>query len=283
MNLLVQSDSFSAELGTVMELVGQYNWLNKGKDAILVMNCNYDSLLDSNIINITKGYIPVGSIDFSERVLKLTTGVPHMAPLLVPEELKPFARRKTEICSSKEEILHLFDEWKQPELFIKSASVLKGDYTDIYTKEQIESLPEDELYFVSEIVNIVSEWRAFVFNGKILDVKNYDGDYWQMPDKNIVERMVYEYSYESDYLKRTEKNGENPPAYTLDVAVIEKDNVLENAVVEVHNFVSCGFYGFDHPLIPQMLKKGWEWEKQRAANFKVNKTGFCDTDDNACH
>lgn len=89
-------------------------------------------------------------------------------------------------------------------------------------------------------------------------------DFWLLPDREEVEKMVSEYSYVGGPLNKISVNGGNPPAYTLDVAVIERNNEYKTAVLEVHNFVSCGLYGFNHPAILLMLKKGWEWEKKRA-------------------
>ena len=64
--------------------------------------------------------------------------------------------------------------------FIKSASAVKCDYAGIYHAGQ--KLPDDTDYFVSQTIDIVSEWRIFVHRGNILDLKNYSGDPWQIPD-----------------------------------------------------------------------------------------------------
>lgn len=268
MTFLIQSDNITAETGTVSELINEYNWLHEGRGQIDVEFCSFKSLIEKPDSQLNKSYIPVGSIEFSEAFFRKTTGVPHFKPILVPQELSAHTHRHTAICKSKQEILNLFSEWNQTVLFIKSASRRKCDYTDTYTLTDMNSLPDDELYFVSEPIYILSEWRVFVYNGKIMDIRNYDGDFWLMPDKKTVEEMVSEYSYVGDYLRGTAKNGENPPAYTLDVAVIEKDGERKTAVVEVHNFISCGMYGFNHPKLLQMLKCGWEWEKKRAFQLK---------------
>ena len=54
----------------------------------------------------------------------------------------------------------------------------------------------------------------------------------------------------------------SPKAYTLDIGVNKKDGTF---VIEVHNFFSCGLYGFsDHKLLPLMFISGWkELYKQR--------------------
>lgn len=270
MKFLIQSEHMSTEIGTVLEHINEYNWINKNRDEVDVEHCSYNSLFDYKDIARNKVFdparVPVGSIEFAERLLQKTTiGFHNIHPLLVPHQLDAYKHRRTTVCSSKEEIHNLFSEWKQDKLFIKSADVLKCNYTDTYTEEQIDFLPKSEKYFVSEPVNILSEWRVFVLNGEILDIRNYDGDFWLLPDKKEVDEMVSEYSYVGGPLNKISVNRGNPPAYTLDVAVIEKDGENKTIVIEVHNFVSCGLYGFNHPRLLYMLKQGWEWERKRAA------------------
>lgn len=77
-----------------------------------------------------------------------------------------------------------------------------------------------------------SEWRAFVHHGKVLDIKNYSGNPWVLPDRSLVEDMA---KTAGDLLK----------ACTVDVMVTDDG---ETALVEVHNFISCGSYGAELPL-----------------------------------
>lgn len=84
-----------------------------------------------------------------------------------------------------------------------------------------------------------SEWRCFIHNGKIIDVKNYDGFHFVFPD---IDSVINSYEYQ---LQGTLKEG------TLDVYIDELDN--ETYVMECHKFYSCGLYGFDHPdILPLM-------------------------------
>lgn len=88
------------------------------------------------------------------------------------------------------------------------------------------------------MVDIKSEWRAFVYKGELLDVRNYSGDFRIFPDISIIEEMIKDY-----------KN--SPKAYTLDVAVDDKENTV---LIEIHQFFSCGLYGFaDYRVLPKMF------------------------------
>ena len=69
-------------------------------------------------------------------------------------------------------------------------------------------------------------------HGKVLDIKNYSGNPWVLPDRSLVEDMA---KTAGDLLK----------ACTVDVMVTDDG---ETALVEVHNFISCGSYGAELPL-----------------------------------
>ena len=106
--------------------------------------------------------------------------------------------------------------------------------------EAIERIKEP-VTISNVLTDIKSEWRGFVHNKKLVGLNNYLGDFTVFPDVSIINKMIAEY-----------KN--SPPSYTIDVAVCEHGTVL----LEVHNFVSCGLYGFnDHKLLPLMTINGW--------------------------
>ena len=97
-------------------------------------------------------------------------------------------------------------------------------------------LPEGN-YQMSEYMHIESEWRVFVYNGKMVGLQNYGGDYTIFPNKAKIQKLIHYYK-------------SAPMAYTLDVGV----NDYETFVIEVHDFFSCGLYGFaDHNIYPYML------------------------------
>lgn len=46
----------------------------------------------------------------------------------------------------------------------------------------------------------------------------------------------------------------------MDIAVLcRKDQSADTVILEIHSFVSCGLYGFTHPLIPDMLEAGIQY------------------------
>jgi hypothetical protein len=82
--------------------------------------------------------------------------------------------------------------------------------------------------YVSTFVKFDAEFRAYIFNGKIIDVFRYWGDRWDVHiNKNIIENMV-------SLLKNM------PCFYSLDVGIDDKGRTL---LVEVNDGYALGNYG----------------------------------------
>lgn len=106
---------------------------------------------------------------------------------------------------------------------------------------------------------IVEEWRHFDKDGTVVATHPYILDDWMFPDKNIVANMVARYTDVGCHVA--------PPTYVMDVAVL-KDR--RTALVEIHNFLACGLYGFKGQAIITMLKQAYLWELQYSPIGKEN-------------
>lgn len=179
--------------------------------------------------------IPVGSIEFVDAVRKRAFGLEPMKPLNVPAwaALEPFWRRRLAVCSGKDAVRQIFEDFEVEELFIKSASRLKAPITGIYQKGQGEDIYKDEpLLLVSTVIRPQSEWRVFVSHGRIRDIRCYSGDLWVVPNRERVEEIA-------------KASARDLPAGTIDIGVLD---TWETVIIEIHRFVSCGLYGAEVPL-----------------------------------
>lgn len=176
-------------------------------------------------------YIPVGSLEFVLDFYKKYYNIDNIKPINIPKELQKYEFLKRNITySSQIKNNNLF--LPLAKYFVKSNDKIKG-FIDIILYKDI---PQDGDYLISEVIDIKSEWRAFVFNNKLAGLQNYAGDFTMFPDVNLISKMIY--AYES-----------SPRAYTLDVGVNNKGTFL----IECHQFFSCGLYGFnDYKILPQM-------------------------------
>lgn len=177
---------------------------------------SYSVYLSENPI---KNYIPIGSVNFVHDAIKLIDyKIPK--PINIPESLmgRVFTNRNVFHTNNLNDI-HIGD-------FVKSNTKIKDGFTGvIYDEFTKDNLVQDE-YLVSEFVDFSAEWRAFILNGKILDIRKYSGNYMNLPKFCDIENMVKSYT-------------DAPVAYTIDVGVLGNITYL----IEIHNFYSCGLYG----------------------------------------
>lgn len=174
--------------------------------------------------NIWPNYIPIGSVEFVSKYLENYYGlIPK--PKNIPIELIGKEWTGREIINGTEKDITGIK-------FVKSNDRIKS-FTEICNEA-----PEGN-YQISDLINIESEWRAFVYEGKLVGLQNYSGDFTIFPDVNKIEAMIREYKTQ-------------PIAFTLDVAISNNNTV----VIEVHDFFSCGLYGFsDHRILPFMFSR----------------------------
>ncbi len=181
----------------------------------------------------------IGSIDSITEILRSINKLP--SPIDYPETNRHLLGRKLTF-STMSEVLHKFKNDNEA-VFIKpvktklfDGSVLKTEsrfsYFEPYLNEDVISSP---------LVEISSEWRAYIHKGKIMDCRCYSKDFRLAPDYQFIELNIKAYR-------------KAPVAYTIDVAILENEN---NIVVEFNDFWSIGSYGLDSEKYAEMLVDRW--------------------------
>lgn len=182
-------------------------------------------------------YIPIGTIEFVTTWLKIFHGISNINPIEVPECLRinAYLKRKYSIVKADEIP-------REGEYFIKDASQLKvfsycGEMKYFLNDDMFEKASKSDmslhldpthLYQVSEAVNILSEYRVYIIDGKIEAVVNYNGDPCIFPDIDTIQRANMFYSTQKDY----------PKSYSMDIMVTRRGT----SIIEVHPFLSIGLY-----------------------------------------
>lgn len=212
----------------LMESVRYQKWL-KPK-----MNENMKWEFHQNFHTVPFGNVPVGSIEFVTGHLREHYDLTPK-PLNVPFELKDFAGRDVFDVSGK------YVGLSPGKYYVKSKEKLKSKLNGPINRDL--SYTED-YYQVSEIIEIDSEWRFFVFEGELVGSGWYSGDFLKYPDSNTVKEMIKYFT-------------KQPVAWTLDVGVKSNGDTV---IIEAHDFFSCGLYGFSDPrILPQMFSR-WFFE-----------------------
>lgn len=184
-----------------------------------------------------KNAIPVGDIPFVTAWLNIFKGIKKQNPIEIPNILRTdeFLKRKYSIVTSD----------KIPtsgNYFIKDVSELKsfsyiGDLEYLINDEIFNKpkefdaslhLNKDHLFQISEVVDILSEYRVYIIDNKIQAIEYYDGDPTIFPDIQLIQKANLLYSTQKDC----------PKSYSLDVMVNKKGT----SIIEIHNFSSLGLY-----------------------------------------
>lgn len=197
--------------------------------------------------NAAAAVIPVGSIEFANRILSVCYQRGPIRALNIPEPLRRpewLLRRIEPEAELSAELFHAFGAQR---LFVKPSKYAKEFDSDMVSARSMGHL-EGRRVFVSEPLPcpIQAEWRVFVNRQRLVGIRPYDLDGgWVCPDRDAVLSMIA--AYEGA-----------PPAYTLDVAVLADGRT---ALIEAHNFVCCGLYGFgSSKMLPLMLSAAFLYE-----------------------
>lgn len=219
-------------------------------EVLSIQNLSYFDTLDNKAI-------PIGDLDFVKYYLRKSDGIQNLNPIEIPEILRNshFIKREYQIIPGK-------DVPKTGRYFIKSAQTLKsftylGNLENISEEYDIKINP-DELYVVSSIIeNVQAEYRVFVHRGKILGIKQYDGDPLVEITKQSIERLKQVVSVLSI-------DGQMPKSYTLDIMAYKNEQTgqMDFEIIEVHPIVSVGLYGFDHNKLLDMYADGIRYYRE---------------------
>ena len=195
-----------------------------------------------------KDYCPVGSVEFCQKIFKYSN-LPYSKPINIPNCLMRFRE-----CQNNS-----FEGYRDGEkAFIKSTDVMKSELNGVYRIDNATKyIFRDGNFQISKYIeDIESEYRLFVYGGKIVGMKHYLGDPFVTPDEYVVRNFI-------DIIS---KSDENRIAYTLDVAVIRDNEVDDETIpIEMHDFFACGLYGFDdNEKYPWMLWRWWNEYKKRS-------------------
>ena len=185
-----------------------------------------------------KNSIPIGSINFVSYWLKIFHNIEKENPIEIPPIL-----RTDEFLKRKYSIVPADKLPRKGRFFIKNVSKLKdftysGELEYFLFDEMFEPaknkndnslrINPSDLFQVSEIVNVLSEYRVYIIGGEIENIANYNGDVTLFPDIDLIRKANNLYSTQKDY----------PKSYSMDVMITQSGT----AITEIHNYTSLGHY-----------------------------------------
>lgn len=167
-------------------------------------------------------------------------GMPLPEPIDYPEELADYRGRR--IWRTTLGAVRVGDFVKPIRHKIFTGRIWGGTIADRLATEGTPGVTADEPVWCSEPVTFEAEFRCFVLENKILDVRRYKGDWSMGPDRGAVTRAVMAYA-------------SAPTAYALDFGVTEERATL---LVEANDAFALGAYGMDPVLYARMISARWE-------------------------
>lgn len=107
--------------------------------------------------------------------------------------------------------------------------------------ELYKDVPDNYPILLSEIVDIVSEYRCYVMRGELIGIKHYLGDIRLFPSIEIIDKMI------KDYISQ-------PIAFALDVGITRDGRTI---LIECNDSWSLGNYGLKDKQYAHMLAIRW--------------------------
>lgn len=226
-------------------------------DAACAMYGVMESALDFRLISFdelnnnpkfnTPGFIQnncfVGSVEFMREVFKRIGKTDVRVPLN--------SDREHEIITLEEAHKRIVGGKK---LFIKPVEIklFTGLVLDGCVYSCLKTLPDDTLVMAYEPFpsKIVSEWRIYIHNHKIVDARNYSGDFKIHPDYSFAEIKILNNKFGGEKYGTPNPVNAFPCAYTIDIGILES---CENVIVEYNDMWAIGNYGMDNSLYLKML------------------------------
>jgi len=183
---------------------------------------NYDREVQANLF--------VGSINTMSFIF---SKIGFKQNLDLPEELFPFISRKISIMKCSEAI-------KNKNIFIKPVKTKLFDgvvFSENGQKSYFRDYMDEECY-VSELIEIISEYRVFVSDSRIIYSANYSGDFMKNINYGYVKALVLNMKHK-------------PISFTIDVALLKNG---KSELIEINDFWSIGGYGLYCEDYFKMLK-----------------------------
>jgi hypothetical protein len=161
----------------------------------------------------------------------------------IPAALQSFAGRST-WTSTMQQARDLVSSGRS--IFVKPVPADRKLFAGIVFRQFRDMIgtahvPPDAPVICSDVVEFVSEYRAFVLDSKILGLRHYKGEFRVFPDPGVIDAAVEAYR-------------PSPRAYGIDFGVTVEGKTL---LVETNEAYSLGCYGLTPLLYSTFLERRW--------------------------
>ncbi len=183
--------------------------------------------------------IIVGSVEVSSQWLR-TNGY-HVPSAMPMDRFAKVLGRSCQIISMSQ----AFEMAKTNPIFVKPATQVKA-FTGFVARNPIMLQVFSDGYcgdvYVQPVVDIVSEYRCYLSNNKVVGMKHYSGDPFKYPDSTLIHKSIElgnEFNYHS---------------YVLDFGVLADGSTI---LIEPNDAWAIGNYGLDPEQYYLFVRNRW--------------------------
>lgn len=198
---------------------------------------SYEEVSSGKFDNLIKQNLFVGSVEFMTEVFSRIGKVVPSLP------------------TSQASIQSTIKEFREREdsFFIKplQTKLFSGMVVDSMNISILDSYPEETKILVSLPFEskILSEWRCYVRYNKIIDARNYSGDFKIIPDFKWAEKFL---DPNDTSLHEFNKLKFYPTSFTMDLGILENGH---NVIIEYNDMWAIGNYGIDNSDYYKLLRE----------------------------
>ncbi len=223
----IQSDTKRTRPHHFDAACGMFGAMDAGQDYRLT---SFEEVQSGRFDALIKQHLFVGSVEFMREVFKRMRKYPTLPKNSNRPEVKTLLRRARQAVASR------------GKMFIKPIEIklFSGAVYDSLFIANLDKFPEDTEVIIADVFDskILTEWRCYVHYNKIIDARNYSGDFKIMPNWDYVHSIIKD-------------NSDFPEAYVVDVGVLENG---ENVVIEFNDMWAIGNYGIDNLEYYKLLR-----------------------------
>jgi len=106
-----------------------------------------------------------------------------------------------------------------------------------------QKIEPDTLVQCQDVIDVVSEYRVYVSNKRIIGCKHYTGNCLRFPDRNIIDNCF-----------RMVDNNITNISYTLDFGILSNGQTI---LIEINDAWAIGNYGLEPYTYYQFIKSRW--------------------------
>lgn len=191
----------------------------------------YEEVISGKWDGLIRSKLFVGSVEFMKAVFS-RIGIEGV-------KLPRNSNREFQIMELGEvrERAKLGERWFIKPLEIK---LFTGFILDEMVNASIQNIPDDcRVMVYKSLDEILSEWRVYIGEDRIWDMKNYSGDIFKIPSEGYIKSIIKE-------------NSDFPISYTIDIGVLKTG---EEVVIEFNDMWAIGNYGIPNDEYLSLLKR----------------------------